>query len=99
MVGHGDELDGFGGEARRREAVAHDRRQRPVRADGLFAAAQNDRIARLRQSAAVSTRTFGRDSKTTATTPKGSRTFRMVIPLGRRRCQIVSPTGSGRAAT
>ena len=53
----------------------------------------------LRQSAAVSMKTFGRDSKTTAITPNGTRTLRIFIPLGRSRVQIVSPTGSGRVAT
>ena len=53
----------------------------------------------LRQSAAVSTRTFGRDSNTTATTPNGSRRFSMEMPLGILRVQIFSPTGSGSPAT
>ena len=53
----------------------------------------------LRQRAAVSTKTLGRDSKTTATTPKGSRVFVIVMPLGRLRVQIASPTGSGSSAT
>ena len=48
----------------------------------------------LRQSAAVSTNTFGRLSNTTATTPKGSRTLRMEMPLGRVRVQMSAPTGS-----
>ena len=49
----------------------------------------------LRHSAAVSTNTFGRLSNTTAITPNGARTFLIVMPLGRSRVQIVSPTGSG----
>ena len=53
----------------------------------------------FRQSAAVSTNTLGRDSNTTATTPNGSRTLRMRIPLGRSLSHIVSPTGSGSSAT
>ena len=53
----------------------------------------------FRQSAAVSTNTLGRLSKTTAMTPSGTRTLRIVIPLGRSRVQIVSPTGSGSVAT
>ena len=44
-------------------------------------------------------KTFGRDSKTTAITPSGTRTLRIFIPLGRSRVQIVSPTGSGNVAT
>ena len=53
----------------------------------------------LRQSAAVSTKTLGRLSKTTAMTPNGTRTLRILMPLGRSRVQIVSPTGSGSDAT
>ena len=47
----------------------------------------------------MSTKTFGRDSNTTATTPSGSRIFVMWMPLGRSRSISVSPTGSGSSAT
>ena len=47
----------------------------------------------------MSTNTLGRDSKTTATTPNGTRTLRILMPLGRSLTQMVSPTGSGSDAT
>src|SRR3954447_23564721 len=53
----------------------------------------------LRQSAVQSIVTFGRASYTTATTPSGTRTRRRSRPLYMRWPSIVSPTGSGRAAT
>ena len=43
-------------------------------------------------------KTLGRLSKTTQTTPNGTRTFLIVMPLGRSRVHSSSPTGSGSVA-
>ena len=52
----------------------------------------------LMQSAAASTATFGRASKTTITTPSGTRSLRTRIPFSSVKSRRTAPIGSGRSA-
>ena len=53
----------------------------------------------FKHKAAASAVTLGRASKIIATTPNGVRIFSILRPLGREPPPIISPMGSGNAAT